>query len=187
MILTMTQPALIGLAPLITLLFVAAVIDARQRRIPNWLSFGLLLAGLGRAIAWGSSGAVEHALLGVLVGGAIPLVLFAISALGGGDVKLLAAVGAWIGPGPVLTVFCVEAILGMAIVLVQAAAQGRLFTLFRNSAIIAASFACVSEVGLDHAVQTGKSCRSVNRPLPYAVPLLVAVVVVVWMSNFAGR
>jgi hypothetical protein len=59
--------------------------------------------------------------------------------------------------------------------------------LFRNSAIIAASFACVGEVGLDHAIQTGKSCRSVSRPLPYAVPLLAAVVVVLWMSNFVGR
>jgi prepilin peptidase CpaA len=187
MILKMMPSALIGLAPLLTLLFVAAVIDARQRRIPNWLSFGLLLAGLARAIIWGSGGAVEHALLGMLAGGSISLVLFAISALGGGDVKLLAAVGAWIGPGPVLAVFCVEAILGMAIVLVQAAAQGRLFALFRNSAIIAASFACVSEVGLDHAIQTGKSCRSVSRPLPYAVPLLAAVVVVLCMSNFLGR
>jgi prepilin peptidase CpaA len=183
----MMRSALIGLAPLIVLLVVAAVIDARHRRIPNWLSLGLLLAGLARAMIFGSSGAVEHALLGVLVGGAIPLVLFAISALGGGDVKLLAAVGAWIGPGPVLAVFCVEAVLGMVIVLVQAAAQGRLFALFRNSTIIAANFACVSEVGLDHAIQTGKSCRSVSRPLPFAVPLLAAVVVVVWMGNFVGR
>jgi prepilin peptidase CpaA len=187
MIQKMTQSALIGLAPLILLLIVAAVIDARERRIPNWLTFGLLLAGLVRAIVWGHGGSLEHALLGMLVGGSIPLALFAISALGAGDVKLLAAVGAWIGPGPVLAVFCVEAVLGMAIVLVQAAIQGRLFALFRNSAIIAASFACVSELGLDHAVQTGKSCRSVNRPLPYAVPLLAAVVVVLWMNYFVGR
>lgn len=183
----MMRSALIGLAPLILLLLVAAVIDARHRRIPNWLTFGLLLAGLGRAIAFGSGGSLGHALLGILVGGSIPLVLFAIGALGGGDVKLLAAVGAWIGPAPVFTVFCVEAVLGMIIVLVQAAAQGRTTVLFRNSAIIAANFALVSEVGLDHAIQTGKSCRSVNRPLPYAVPLFAAVVVVVWMSNFVGR
>jgi prepilin peptidase CpaA len=183
----MMQSALIGLAPLFVLLFLAAVIDARHRRIPNWLTFGLMFAGLGRAIAFGSSGSIGHALLGVVVGGSIPLVLFAISALGGGDVKLLAAVGAWIGPGPVFTVFCVEAILGMIIVLVQAAAQGRMTALFRNSAIIAANFAVASEMGLDNAIEAGKSCRSVSRPLPYAVPLFAAVVVVVWMSNFVGR
>jgi prepilin peptidase CpaA len=183
----MTRTALIGLAPLFVLLFVAAVIDARHRRIPNWLTFGLLLAGLGRAIAFGSTGSIENSLLGILVGGSIPLVLFAISALGGGDVKLLAAVGAWIGPGPVFTVFCVEAVVGLVIVLVQATAQRRTTALFRNSAIIAANFACASEVGLDHAIEAGKSCRSVNRPLPYAVPLLVAVAVVVWMSNFVWR
>lgn len=129
---------------------------------------------------------MTQALLGIVVGGAIPLALFAISALGGGDVKLLAAVGAWMGPGPVFLVFIIEAVLGMVYVLLQALMQGRSKVLFRNSAVIAANFACISEVGLNHAVETGRACKSVSRPLPYAVPVCVATLIVLMMSTFVG-
>jgi prepilin peptidase CpaA len=181
------MPLLMKLAPLIVLLGVAAAIDARTRRIPNWLTFGLMIGGLARTAMFGSAGGMTAALLGFVVGAAIPLVLFAISALGGGDVKLLAAVGIWLGPGPVFAVFLVEAMLGLVIVLVQARMEGRTKILLRNSAVIAANFACVSEVGLNHAVETGRACRSVSRPLPYAVPLFFATLIVLAMGIFAGR
>ncbi len=183
----------IELAPLLVMLAIAAVIDARYRRIPNWLTFGLLAAGLGRAIvlgstSWGAAASsLGHALLGMLVGAALPLVLYAISALGGGDVKLLAAVGAWLGPKPIVIIFLVEAVVGLVIVLIQAFAQGRVKVLFRNSALIAANMVSASEVGLEHTVETGKSLRSVNRPLPYAVPVLIATLLVVWAGTVVWR
>jgi hypothetical protein len=43
----------------------------------------------------------------------------------------------------------------------------------------------VKEVGVEHAAQTGRSCRSVDRPLPFAVPALAATVLVV--IHLAGR
>jgi len=181
----MTWPLLIRVAPLLALLAVAAVIDLRQRRIPNWLSFGLMAAGLAKAIWLGGLAGAGHAALGLLAGGGLAMVLFAVSALGGGDVKLLAGIGTWLGPGPVFWVFIVEAIVGMVIVVVQAAAQGRMRTLLRNSTIIVANFACASEVGLDHAIESGKACRSVARPLPYAVPILIATLIVLSVGNLA--
>src|SRR5450432_957962 len=99
----MAWSLLIVWAPLICTLAVAAVIDARQRRIPNWLTFGLMTAGLAKA-ALVSPQNFGHAMLGIVVGGAIPLVLYMISAVGGGDVKLLAAIGAWVGPGPAILI-----------------------------------------------------------------------------------
>jgi prepilin peptidase CpaA len=84
---------------------IAAVHDAKSGHIPNWLvglgltlvaagSFAALaagdgLAGLGRAAGAG---------LGFVACGAVPLLLFRLRALGGGDVKLLATVGAQLGP-----------------------------------------------------------------------------------------
>jgi prepilin peptidase CpaA len=181
----MNWSVLIQLAPLLAMLAVAAFIDARERRIPNWLTFGLMLAGMIRAAVLGGMShvgvmpAVGNSAMGIVVGGSVPLVLFALSAVGGGDVKLLAAIGAWIGPGPVFIVMLVEAVVGLAMVLVQAAVQGRMTALFRNSALIATNFAFASELGMKNVVENGKSCRSISRPLPFAVPVLIAMCLVV--------
>ena len=183
----MSGSILISCAPLICSLALAAIIDARQRRIPNWLSFGLLLGGLGRATASGGAGGLEHALLGMLAGGTLPLALYALSALGGGDVKLLAAIGAWVGSGPAVLIFMVEAVLGLGIVLIQATVQRKTTALLRNSVLIAVNFAGAGELGLQNAVETGKSCRSINRPLPFAVPVFFATLIVLWMTQNLGR
>jgi prepilin peptidase CpaA len=182
----MDWSVLIVWAPLMGALAVAAVIDARQRRIPNWLTFGLMAAGLCRA-ALISPSAFGHSMLGILVGGAIPLVLYAMSAVGAGDVKLLAAIGAWVGPGPAVLIFMVQAVLGLVIVITQALAQRRMGALLRNSALIVTSFAGASELGLQNAVDSGKSCQSINRPLPFAVPVFVATLIVLSVGKLLGR
>jgi hypothetical protein len=64
----------------------------------------------------------------------------------------------------------------MLIVLTQAALQGRLRILTRNSAMLAVNLLHVNEVGIEHMTLTGQSCKSVDRPLPFAVPVLAAVV-----------
>jgi prepilin peptidase CpaA len=129
---------------------------------------------------------IGHSLLGIAAGAAIPLVLYAIGALGGGDVKLMGGIGAWLGAGPVFAVFMLQAVIGLGIVLVQAVSQGRIRALLRNSALIAVGFAYASELGLENAVQSGKRCRSIDRPLPYAVPVFVATVIVLAMSRLVG-
>jgi prepilin peptidase CpaA len=166
------------LAPFLALLAVAAVTDILWRRIPNWLTVSLMAAGLTRAILFYGWTGLGHSALGLLAGGGLGFTLFAMSALGGGDVKLLAAIGSWMGPKGVFLVFIVEAVVGLVIVLVQAVAQGRVRTLFRNSALIAAGFAYASETGLGEVVENGRSMKSVARPLPYAVPTFVATLLV---------
>lgn len=168
---------LLPLVPLVGLLGVAAAIDARSRRIPNWLTFGLILSGLAHAMAPLGAGIVL-ALGGLFAGAAIPLMLFGIGALGGGDVKLLAGVGAWLGPWPALCVFAITALLGMIIVLAQCAAAGRMKLLFRNSAVVGINLVHLKDLGVDHARETAERCRTIERPLPYAVPVLLAALVV---------
>ena len=77
---------------------IAAITDLRGRRIPNWLTYtGLLLAVSARTMVWGWAG-LKSGLAGVLVAGSIFCLLFFLGAMGGGDVKLMGAVGAWVGP-----------------------------------------------------------------------------------------
>ena len=166
--------------PMLGLLTWAAAVDVRERRIPNWLTFSLMLAGLGQSFTWARTVGPADAFLGLLTGFGLTFALFALGAVGGGDVKLLAGIGAWLGPLPVLIIFAAEAIIGMVIVLVQAGVRGRLTQLFRNSTVIAMSFAQAGEHGLENAAETGRACSgTTGRHLPYAVPVLLATLAVI--------
>src|SRR3954453_18450483 len=115
----MSTYALLMAAPALVLLVWAAAIDLGSRRIPNWLTFSLVIGGIVQSLVFGATTSPGASLLGLLVGFSIPFVLFAMGALGGGDVKLLAGVGAWLGPIIIIKIFLAAAIVGMVIVLVQ--------------------------------------------------------------------
>jgi|SRR5581483_8284797 len=170
----MSSYQFLTLAPLGAMLCIAAVIDWSSRRIPNWLTMLILLSGISGSFIAGHVVSPGQAMLGTLVGFAIPFVLFAMGALGGGDVKLLAGIGSWLGPIIVTKIFLAAAIVGMLIVLVQCAKQRRLSALLRNSAVLSVSLINIDQIGADAVCETGKACRSIERPLPYAVPVLIA-------------
>jgi len=87
------------LAAAVTL--IAAVIDYRTGKIPNWLTLpavGLSLPAAGLIGGWP---ALQSAALGLAICGLVPALLYFGSrgqAIGGGDVKLFAALGALLGP-----------------------------------------------------------------------------------------
>ena len=72
-----------------------AGVDAYRRRIPNLASYGLLVTGLVVAFA---SGRGDQALIASSICFLPSLAGFYIGVVGGGDVKLLAGLGAWLGP-----------------------------------------------------------------------------------------
>lgn len=174
----MTAAPWLQLTPLFALLLLAAAIDARSRRIPNWLTGSLMLCGLAQSFTALHTVSPTASFLGLLAGFALMLGQFALGGLGGGDVKLLMGVGAWVGPLPLLGVFMAASLVGLVIVITQAIWQGRMQQLIRNSALVAVNLAHLKEVGIEHARATGQSCRSIDRPLPYAVPVLVGTLLV---------
>jgi prepilin peptidase CpaA len=174
----MNTSLLIQYVPLLGLLIGACCTDLRDRRIPNWLTFSIVLAGLGQSLTPICTVGPMGSVLGLLSGFGLTFVLFALGALGGGDVKLMAGVGAWIGPGPTVVVFAVTSLIGMVIVLGQALWQGRLRNLLMNTTVLTINLVHLQDVGIEHAQATGRSCRSIDRPLPYAVPVLLAVLMI---------
>ncbi len=76
----------------------AAATDARSGLIPNWITLPPLLAALVLHFTTQGLGGLALSLAGALVCGLVPYLLFRQGTMGGGDVKLLAALGALGGP-----------------------------------------------------------------------------------------
>ena len=89
----------------------AVVEDLRRRRVPNWLTAAGLAGGLGCA-AWGGWHGLGTAAAGTLVGFLILLPFHWCGAMGGGDVKLMAAYGALLGPSGILLAAVFAAVFG---------------------------------------------------------------------------
>ena len=110
--------------PTLIVLAIATFTDLRSRRIPNWLVFPFLLAGIvvsGWLHGWHGIGQSMGGLgLGALLFG----ILFFMGGMGMGDVKLCAAVGAWIGPRQLLTALVLTGITGGIMAICWAAAGG---------------------------------------------------------------
>jgi prepilin peptidase CpaA len=96
----------VGLGLGIAVAFVGAVSDLRTGHIPNWLTLGALAAAPPVTFALEASAhgtraglvAAGLSLVGAIVCGLPPLFAFLKGSMGGGDVKLLAALGALLGP-----------------------------------------------------------------------------------------
>jgi len=174
----MTWHAVVTFAPLIAMLMWAAYEDLRRRRIPNWLTLTIALTGLMQSFTAYPTVRPWQSVCGLAAGLGLTIALFALGALGGGDVKLLAAAGAWTGAALVLYVFLATAVIGMVIVLSQSICQRRVRVLLRNSLLLVVNLLHVKQLGVEHTRATGQSCRSIDRPLPYAVPVLIATAAV---------
>jgi prepilin peptidase CpaA len=86
--------------------------DLKTRRIPNYLTLGTVVAGLAyNFMSHGISGLADG-FLGMLLGFACLILPYLWGGMGAGDVKALAALGAWLGPKLTLFLFCYMGIAG---------------------------------------------------------------------------
>lgn len=98
-------------------LIVAAVIDGWILKVPNWITFPLVLSGWIYSTAYFGWEGLAWSLFGTVVGLVLLLPAYAIGGMGAGDVKLLAGVGAWVWATTTLYAFCVSALVGGVIAL----------------------------------------------------------------------
>lgn len=104
-------------------LVVAAVIDGLKLKVPNWITFPMIISGWVYSTAASGWEGLGLSLIGTLVGLGLLLPAYAIGGMGAGDVKLLGGVGAWVWGTATFYAFCVSAIVGgviaIAMVLIQ--------------------------------------------------------------------
>lgn len=107
-------------------LVVAASIDGRQLRVPNWLTYPFMLLGLAYASGTGGWSGLLSSSEGLAVGLITLLPLYAIGGMGAGDVKLMAGLGAWMGPWHTFSAFVVSALVGGVLGVAMMAMSGNL-------------------------------------------------------------
>ena len=96
----------------LTVLISACLYDVLTRRVPNWLTVGMLCAGLGARFVDQGIEAAGMGLLGALAGLAILFYPFHRKWVKGGDVKLLMAIGGWLGPQDLVLAALVGSVAG---------------------------------------------------------------------------
>ena len=107
-------------------MLVATAVDIRTRRIPNELTATMAGLGVGLSAAGVSGVSVSASIFGFILGLALMMPGHLLGATGAGDVKLMAAVGALVGPAHVVSAFLFTAIAGGVLAIVVAARRQRL-------------------------------------------------------------
>jgi prepilin peptidase CpaA len=102
----------------------ATVIDLRTRRVPNALTSAAAAVGVGLALSGIGRVGVAASIVGGLLGLALMLPGYLFGGTGGGDVKLLAAIGTLLGPGRTVNAFIGAALAGGVIALAIAVRRG---------------------------------------------------------------
>ncbi|MCH2200686.1 MAG: A24 family peptidase [Fuerstiella sp.] len=102
------------------ILILAAWIDGKELKVPNWITFPMVLSGLVYSTCTGGWGGMGAGLAGMATGLACLLPLYAVGGMGAGDVKLMAGIGAWLGWQITLAAFVVSVVVGavMAVLMV---------------------------------------------------------------------
>jgi prepilin peptidase CpaA len=120
----------------VLLALAAAATDLKYRRIPNWLTYPGILVGLlcrGVLLGWlGWKGGLATGFLGCLLAGGIMFLFFMVRAMGAGDVKIMAAIGAFVGPRDAVTVLLATAICGGVLAIAYALYRRRMISTLKN-------------------------------------------------------
>jgi prepilin peptidase CpaA len=176
-------------------MIVAAVIDGWKLKVPNWLTFPLVLSGwlLGLLhdfdlLEGTGAGGLGASLAATALGFALLLPVYAIGGMGAGDVKMQMGFGAWVGafyglkPGPghdgalwiVFVAFVVAALLGGVIALGMILVRGQLRRNLANTRAILGDLLGSSGVG----EVAGKAAERKPRMhlLPYGIPLCLGFI-----------
>jgi prepilin peptidase CpaA len=140
------KPLIVASALLVVVLVVASWTDVTARRIPNWLTVSAIVAGL-TVRAWIGLVPLGSGALGLAVACLLALPFFATGVLGGGDAKLLMAVGAFMGPVDIAWASLVIAVVGGLIALIEAARRGILVPTLASCGLLIVSWVTLGRRG----------------------------------------
>ena len=156
---------------------IACFTDLRTRRIPNWLTFGAAAAALAFHASQNGASGLLMSVSGWALGVALFLPMFVLRGLGAGDVKLLAALGAWLGPKAVMFVALYSTLAGGVLAIILAAMSNYLGTALANIKFMVTLWWTTGPRPVE-----GLTLNSAAAPkLAYALPIFTGLVVTLWL------
>ena len=162
-------------------LIVAAVIDGIQLKVPNWITFPMIISGwVFSAMTYGMAGegwmvGLGWSLAGTAIGLALLLPAYAIGGMGAGDVKLMAGIGAWVHCRITFYSFCLSAIIGAVIALIMVWRAGKMkkhsgqFVSILNEIMTVKNPETLATIAAER--------KSTMMLLPYGIPICIGTIV----------
>ena len=152
---------IIPLIAVILFMALALATDLKERKIPNWLTVSSAVLGLVYHLAFGGWAGLTLSLGGFATGFGLLLLLWLTGSGGGGDVKLMGAVGAWLGAFTTLIVFIGSAVAAMVCMV----------------AVLIWSNSKISDPQSPDSSAAGAVAQSsvMKQTIPYAVPVTMTV------------
>jgi prepilin peptidase CpaA len=158
---------------------ISAVTDLRFRKIPNWLSLSAALTGLLLNFFFSGFQGLGSALVGSIAGFLLLFFVYLVGGMGAGDVKLMAAIGAFLGPWLIFVAFIWTALAGGVLALLLIGWRKTFRQTSQNLKTILLS------------LSMGTSPRQANITLdnpkliklPYGVPIALGTILAVWVRD----
>ncbi len=150
----------------------AAWIDGKELRVPNWLTFPMVLTGLIYGACVGGFPGLGWALLGMVMGLVTMLPIYAVGGMGAGDVKLMAGLGAWLGWEVAFNAFLWTVVTGAIMALMMVAYSGEWKKHFGQSLMIWHEWTTIRDPKKLAEIAAERKPRMYL--LPYGIPMTVA-------------
>ena len=178
---------------LIVLIGMVLYFDLSRNKIPNFLTFPAIVWGLVSYTAMDGVSGLWFSLAGMLVGLAIFFIPFAMGGIGGGDVKLLGAVGALQGWQFVLAAGILTAIAGGILSIIYLIVHGRLLSVLKKMAgfVLAPFFSALyfnfnleifNRISIFFAIHPSEAQEPVR--MPYGAAIAAGVLLFLAMNYF---
>lgn len=159
--------------PTLTVLAIATFTDLRSRRIPNWLVLPFMVGGLAVSTWQHGWSGLGHSLEGLALGAVLYGILSFMGGMGMGDVKLVAAIGAWVGPDQLFVALVITAMAGGVMALIWALKGGFLGELFSGAGDLIFGF---RKRGLSPHPELVLS-NPLTRKMPYAPAIAIGTLI----------
>jgi prepilin peptidase CpaA len=161
-------------------LIVAAIIDGIQLKVPNWITFPMIISGWLFSIgAYALAGepwyyGLGWSLIGTVVGLSLLLPAYSIGGMGAGDVKLLMGVGAWVHGSTTFYAFCISAIVGAVLAVLMVLAQGAFKKHYYQFWAIAGEINAIRNP--ERLSEIAAERKSSMMLLPYGIPIAIGTI-----------